>query len=239
MLRKLLGNGFMVVLILIGLAGWTWSFAHQPGRFPLEHIQLQGVEHTDIGRVQRVLGVPRGTNLLLVDLEGVRKRLLSLPWVRNAQVERLLTTGTLRATLTEKTAVGLSRDGDRLMLMDEYGSTIKPLEREDPLVLPVVSPAPEEESATASMVSILNVLSRHSWLKKRVSEAKGRSSGRWTIYTHNGIKLLFSQRLEEELELLKQLQKRYRILDRLISQVDMRVAGQAAVRPGKKKRNKK
>ncbi|MBF0187234.1 MAG: FtsQ-type POTRA domain-containing protein [Magnetococcales bacterium] len=219
-----------VLLILGALSAWGWHVAMKKESFPLREVRLEGIINTDVERASRVLGVPKGTNLLHIDLPAARQRLIALPWVRDVQVERLYATGILVVTLTEKRAICLGRIGERLYLLSDNGQPIKPFEPTDRLTLPVVTPLEGEGSAT-SVVHIMEMLGRHGWLLSRLSEAVGHGNDRWTLYTTRGARILLSHQMEQELVLLRRLQKRFRILDRDIAQVDMRLTGKAAVRP--------
>ncbi len=134
-------------------------------------------------------------------------------------------------TLKERVAVCLGRDGERLVLLDEYGKPIKRLEPEDPLPLPVVT-QPADGNVSVRTVMLMNLLGEHLWLKERLSEAVGLSNDRWIFYTRKGTRILFSDRIREEMALLRKLHLRYRLLDRRVVQVDLRIPGKVAVRPG-------
>lgn len=229
-MRRRFLTGFSLALLL-GLGLWGWREANRPGLFPLKEIVLDGARHTRADRARRALGEVEGTNLLAVDPENLRQRLLTLPWVKKARVERVFPSH-LRVTLTEKTAAAMGREKGRLVLFDQYGVKIKNLEKGDPLMFPVVTPPPGREGA-AAMVNFLNSLGRNPWLKKRISEAAGLSGNRWILYTRGGVKLLFGEEFDDAMADLKILQKKYAVLDRRVDAIDLRIGGRAAVRPGK------
>ncbi|MEO5368319.1 MAG: FtsQ-type POTRA domain-containing protein, partial [Magnetococcus sp. WYHC-3] len=228
MLLRLL---ILAILVAASGIGWNeWRQNRHEGSFPLEEVRFQGLTRTDPERALRVLGIPKGTNLLHINLKAVRKRLLSLPWVQDVEIERILPSGRLLITLREKTAVCLSRQGERLYLIDKYGRPIQPFERNDPLYLPVVVPSGDGDPAE-DIVQLLNLLAERPWLKERISEAVGFAGGRWTLYTKNGVRILISRRAHDELALLGTLQDRFQILDREVLRIDLRVTGKAAVLP--------
>ncbi|MBF0177491.1 MAG: FtsQ-type POTRA domain-containing protein [Magnetococcales bacterium] len=222
---------FSVVLVVAGLT-WGWREARQPGRFQLEEIRLLGRVHTDekaILDALRSIGVVQGANLLRIDPRLVLEKMAALPWIRKVRVERVYP-GVLAIAMVEKVAVCMGRQGEQLTLLDEYGKQIKSLEKGDPLRMPVVF-RNESILESETVVSLMNLLGRHAWLREQLSEAISIPGDRWIMYTKKGVRILFSQRAEAEMNLLKQLQGRYRILDRRVRQVDMRVSGLVAVRP--------
>lgn len=205
-----------------------WHEANKPGRFPLQEMRLSGLVNTSVEQTNEAVGAEKGVNLLHIDPRTVKIRLESLPWIRSVHVKRQFPS-TLIVRVVERVAVGMVREKDRLFLVDEYGVPIKPLEKTDPLMLPIIVSAPGEEKA-AQVVWLINLLSRHAWLKDHISEAVGLPGGRWTLYTKQGIKLLLSQRTDQELELLRRLQEQFAVLDRKIRQVELRIPGKAMVR---------
>ncbi|MBF0215280.1 MAG: FtsQ-type POTRA domain-containing protein, partial [Magnetococcales bacterium] len=209
-----MSRGLLTLLLLTVcalLAHQGWEVMKRSTWFPLETIHIRGLVNIPNQVALQVMETPKGTNLLNIDPEIIRTRLLSLPWIHSVRVKRLFPS-TLTITLAEKSAVGLARQGDRVMVLDEYGTPIKPYEKTDPLLLPVVTPTPGHNQA-AQIVWILNLLDKQAWIKDQISEAIGQPGGGWILYTRKGVKLLLSNRAEQELSLLHRLQKRYKILD--------------------------
>ncbi|OSM07056.1 cell division protein FtsQ/DivIB [Magnetofaba australis] len=218
-------------IVLAAAAVFGWQAAHAPGRFPLQEIRIEGALHTDVEATVSALGIDKARNMLRIDPIALRTALLERPWVKEAQVSRRFPS-TLDINLTEKRALCMSREGETLYLLDEAGRRIKAAEPGDPLILPVITDdfsAPNERPERVTQ--FMTALEERPWLKTRLSEVTALPGGRWVLYTREGVRLLLSNRLESELKLLNALQNRYRILDRRIRQVDLRVAGRAAVRP--------
>lgn len=216
----------MIGLLAAGVLGWRE--ANKPGWFPLQEMRISGLANTTVVQATEVVGIEKGVNLLGVEPRSVKSRMETLPWVRSVHVKRQFPS-TLIVRVVEKVAVGMVREKDRLFLVDEYGAIIKPLEKTDPLMLPIIVSAPGEEKA-AQVVWLINLLSKHAWLKGRISEAVGLPGGRWALYTKQGVKLLLSQQTDQGLELLRRLQEQFAVLDRKIRQVELRIPGKAMVR---------
>lgn len=226
MLRKRI-----IVVSLIGLLFLLfkgWHEAYKPGYFPLKDVRMLGVVHTPVSQAVSVIGVEKGFNLLGINPEKVREEIEHLPWVRSARVTRQFPS-TLKIRVVEKVAVGMGREKDRLVLLDRYGMVIKPLEKGDPLVFPVVVPARGTDKPL-QVVWLINLLAKHPWIRERIAEAVGLPGGRWTLYTRRGVKLLFSKRTDQELGLLRRLHEHYAILDRKTRQIELRIPGRIAVR---------
>jgi cell division protein FtsQ len=226
MLRSQIAFFLLIFLLTSMVTGWREI--NKPGWFPLQEMRISGLVNTSVAVATEAVGIEKGSNLLTVHPKNVQSRLEAMPWIRSVHVKRQFPS-TLLIRVVEKRAVGMVREGDRLFLVDEYGATVKPMEKEDPLMLPIIVSAPGEEKAT-QVVWLINLLSKHAWLQGRISEAVSYPGGRWTLYTKQGIKLLLSQRIDQELELLKRLQEQYAILDRKVRQVELRISGKAMVR---------
>ncbi|MBF0358588.1 MAG: FtsQ-type POTRA domain-containing protein [Magnetococcales bacterium] len=227
MLRKTVTLTAVVLATVTIYFGWVE--AAKPGYFPLEEIRLEGVVNSDVEQTLDTINIDKGANLLSIDLDSVKKNLLSLPWIRSVRVKRVFP-NTLSVNLTEKIAVCMGKDENRLHLLDEYGTYIKLLEAEDPLIFPVVITPERSRNKQAKIVWLINLLGRHPWIKERISEAVGFAGNRWVLYTKKGVKLLLSADADNELELLMRLQKRYDILNRQVRQIELRIPGRIAVR---------
>ncbi|HIJ85712.1 MAG TPA: FtsQ-type POTRA domain-containing protein [Magnetococcales bacterium] len=216
------------ILLFVGTSSLGWWVASQPGRFALNRIQLEGLVQTKKSAAMGVLGVAGGDNLLWIDPRGVKERLQQLPWIRSVWVRRIFP-DTLSVQVVEKVPVCMGVVHERLFILDEYGQPIKPFAIGDALLLPVVRPAANKDSAR-EVVWMINLLDRYPGLKEIISEAVGFPGKRWALITNRGVKLLISENAEQELELLMKLQKKYKILDRKIRQVELRIPGRASVR---------
>jgi len=65
----------------------------------------------------------RGENILALDLEAHRQRLVTSPWLSDGSLRRLLPS-TVEVQVTERRPVAVARFGDRLFLVDARGTVI-------------------------------------------------------------------------------------------------------------------
>jgi cell division septal protein FtsQ len=121
----------------------------------VDRILMQGNERISNGEVLAMLSGLRGQNLLRVDLESWRHRLLSSPWVRDVHLRRSLPS-TIEVVIAERQPVGIGRikgqlylvDG-RGVIIDEYGPQYSDLD------LPIIDGLPEAgESGTTDAARI-------------------------------------------------------------------------------------
>ena len=100
-----------------------WDFAVQAHVLQIERIVVHGNEHLPTGEVLAVLGGLRGQNLIWCDLNVWRQRLLSSPWVRDADLRRSLPS-TVDVLVSERRPIGIGRIDGLLYLVDERGAII-------------------------------------------------------------------------------------------------------------------
>ncbi|MEO8260186.1 MAG: FtsQ-type POTRA domain-containing protein [Acidobacteriota bacterium] len=89
----------------------------------IERIVVQGNEHLSTGEVLAVLGGMRGQSLIWSDLNGWRQRLLTSPWVRDADLRRSLPS-TVEVVVSERRPIGIGRIAGQMYLVDERGAII-------------------------------------------------------------------------------------------------------------------
>jgi|GEM_PF-272691 len=114
--------------------------------FRLEKLSLSGQEQLDRYEIMRLAGLTPGVNLLKLDLDLVRARLTSSPWVEAVSLRRVLP-DELRLHLQERKPQALLSAGE-LWYLDGRGRPFKKVEAGERLDLPVVSGIDEKEIDT-------------------------------------------------------------------------------------------
>ena len=142
----------------------------------VDDVLVAGRVETDPRALLDAVGVERGTPILTVDLDAVRERVVALPWVKAARVERHLP-DTLLVALTERRPLALWQRQGVLTLVDEDGVAIP-----DPRIarfggLPVVI----GDDAPARARDALAMLAREPDLLVRVRALTWVGERRWTV----------------------------------------------------------
>jgi cell division protein FtsQ len=86
-------------------------------------VTVSGNARMSRGEVLSLLDGLEGRNMMLVNLETWRRKLLTSPWVENATMRRVLP-GTVDVQIAERQPVGVGRVGGRLFLIDRDGGII-------------------------------------------------------------------------------------------------------------------
>ncbi|HJM43999.1 MAG TPA: FtsQ-type POTRA domain-containing protein, partial [Nitrospinota bacterium] len=98
--RRAAGGGAAALALLAGAdALYRWSLASP--YFQMREVKVSGTAHLSQSVVRARLGLRRTDNFLAADLEILRRRIESHPWVRSASLSRDLP-GTLRVEVVER-----------------------------------------------------------------------------------------------------------------------------------------
>lgn len=89
----------------------------------VDDIVVRGQVQLSEGEVLALVAELRGENILTLDLERYRQRLLASPWLRDGTLRRILPSR-VEVHVHERRPVALARLDERLYLVDEYGTII-------------------------------------------------------------------------------------------------------------------
>jgi cell division protein FtsQ len=92
--------------------------------FQVQHIETAGLNRLIEKDLVSLVGVNPSARLFDVDLEGVKDRLLSHPWIREVQVRKTFP-DTVKIRVSERRPVVLVEEGDRRVLVDETGKVLE------------------------------------------------------------------------------------------------------------------
>jgi cell division protein FtsQ len=102
---------------------WTSGVEAYTRILRVDRIVVNGNERMSTGEVLAVLGGMRGESLVWTDLDAWRRRLLALPWVRDASLRRSLPS-TIEVVVSERRPVGIGRIHGEMYLVDDRGVII-------------------------------------------------------------------------------------------------------------------
>jgi cell division protein FtsQ len=137
--------------------------------FVLNNIEVVGTEASRASDIRDLTGVSVGTNTWDVDLEAVRERVLSHPWVASARVKRRLPHG-LVVTVREHRAIAVTSLGEAVYAVDRRGGIFAPVDAEANMQLPLITGVPEPglsdaapraDTALRQTAALIRILRRH------------------------------------------------------------------------------
>jgi cell division protein FtsQ len=121
--HALLALQALAVAVLAIAGAWTaWQRVFASDRLRVGKLEVRGSHFLSEGEVRELVGAAVGERILSLDIEALKARLRSSPWVADATVTRTLP-DTLRVEIRERVPLALA-ELDRLYLMDEDGGLI-------------------------------------------------------------------------------------------------------------------
>jgi cell division protein FtsQ len=189
-------------------------------------ITVTGREHTRPADVVAAIGVREGAPLLGFDTAAARAELERLPWVKSAAVERRFPDAVM-VRITERQPMALWQTHGRFAVIDTEGREIRKV---DPgafrhLVVVVGEDAPRHAQG------LLALLAAEPDLKKHVTAAIRVAGRRWDLMLSNDIRVqLPEQEIGAAWQKLADADRKERLLDRAISQIDLRAPDRMTLR---------
>jgi cell division septal protein FtsQ len=236
---KLLIRSFMLLLgvaTLTAALAWTVTAFGQAPELKVDRVVVEGNEQLSDGEILELLGLSERANILTLDLEKVRMRLLRSAWVREVEIERILPS-TLKLEIRERRPVAVAVL-DELYLLASDGTMLDQLSpRYDIERLVLARGIRNAEGLVPGRAALAGRLAaelgRHERLLSLVSEldvSEGRDSVRLRLRAPAVTALVHGdnmvERLSELVPLLHGIQRRYAGLD----VVDLRFEGRAYLR---------
>ena len=192
----------------------------------VQDVLVEGRTRTPSKAILATLGLARGAPILSFDPHAAKIRLESLPWVREAMVERRLPE-TVYLRLSEREPLALWQYEGKLAVIDRTGQVIAGAPAADFATLPVVV----GEDAPRTAEALLRVLDSEPELRVRVAAAIRVQGRRWNIRLDDGIDI----RLPETNPAaawaeLARLQREHEVLQRDVVTIDLRLPDRLVVR---------
>lgn len=196
------------------------------GGLVVDKLTVVGAARTDPVQLQRILEKHRGTPIVSVEIDEIKSTVERLPWVREARVARRLP-DTVMVELAERTPMALTREGQRLLIVDERGETFRPADIGRWRSLPVISGA----GAREAVAGLAAILAEDPALRRRVTSAVRVGGRRWDVVVDGRIRVLLPAEGERTAwQRLIAAEKADRLLDRAVTAVDLRVGGRMLLR---------
>lgn len=204
-------------------------------------ITVSGNARMSRGEVLSLLDGLRGRNMVTVDLEAWRQRLLTSPWVADAAMRRVLP-GSVDVFISERQPMGIGRIGSSLYLIDQRGELIDEFgPNYADLDLPIIDGLAAggttglliDEGRAALAARVLAELQARPALARRVSQVDVSDLRDAVVILKNDTALVrigdeqFAERLQSYIDLAPALRERVPDID----YVDLRFDERVYVRP--------
>lgn len=192
----------------------------------VQEVRFEGHQHTPPELLRAALGVRPGDPLLAFSPEAARERLLSVPWVENAHVERRLP-GTILVRLSERAPFAIWQHRGQFVIVDRQGNSVT-AERLDAFgPLPLIVGAGAERRAA----QLWDEMAAAPELRRRVQAMVRINDRRWNLRLHNGADVLLPEGQEAAaVRRLEELQASHALLDRPLAAIDLRMPDRLVLR---------
>ena len=191
-----------------------------------------GRVHTSPEHIRDALALQAGMPLLAFDVQEAQARLESLPWIKQAIVERRWPNQVV-VHLVERDAIALWQDGTRFTLIDAEGVEIRAL---NPLPVARTLPLLVGPGAPAAAADLLRRLEDFPELRSRLKAAVRVSNRRWDIrldaIESGGLTLRLPEGdFTAALDRLLDLDRQQGLFVRNLELIDLRYSDRLIVRP--------
>jgi cell division protein FtsQ len=194
----------------------------------VETILVSGRVESDHEDIARALGVRRGDLMVGFDPELARLRLENNGWIRTAHVRRIFPR-TIAVSVVERQPFAIWQHRGAMTLVDRDGAVIGRDALDRFSGLPVIAGT----EAPGKVGSLVRALAREPSLFTRFEAATLVAGRRWDVRLGNGVEVMLpSVGMAEAWTRLAEMQRDYRLLDRDIVVVDLRLADRTTVRLG-------
>lgn len=197
--------------------------------FTVKHIDVTGIEHMDRMSVYAIALDQKSTAMPLVDVEGVRQKLLKYGWVADAKVSRRYP-DTLAIEIVERKPAAVWQHSQQLHLVDAGGVVLEPVNLNAMPDLPLVI-GPDANVQATALTALMTNAPR---LKPVLDGAVWIGDRRWDLKFQSGETLLLPEgdaAAAAALRRFAELDSDQRLLGRGMARFDMRDPAQMAVLP--------
>lgn len=117
--RRKLATGMITV---VGLGAIAWAALASP-LLAIDDVRVTGAKHTTADQIAQAAGLGPEDNLLLISTDAIARAAETLPWVRRAEVDRILP-GIVRVRVTERVPALLLSIGAARWTLDARGNVL-------------------------------------------------------------------------------------------------------------------
>lgn len=217
----------------LGALGWTAFFSPL---LAVDRVAVVGGRHTTSAQVAEAAGLDRGDNLLLLSTTEVARAAQTLPWVKLAQVDRMLP-GTVRVRIVERRPAVVLSLGVARWTLDARGHVLASGEVADVPVLGGVETGGIRPGIVVDTPEVAHALRAFrrlpSRLHARVVAIVAPTLERISFSLSDGTLIRYgaAERMEAKNEVLSALLERLAQEGRTAAYIDVRVPTSPAVAP--------
>jgi cell division protein FtsQ len=194
--------------------------------FGVKRVTVEGQDNTTDDEITRALGAGPNSMMLAFDTNAAKQRLESVPWIRHAQVMRLLPS-TLQVVIEERSPYAVWQNKGETYVVDNQGVVLAPALPQAYPELPLVV----GEGAAKHAAALYETLEPYRDLRRKMLAALRVGDRRWTLKLRSGLEIMLpDDNLDVALQSLTKLEAEHGVLERDIAAVDLRLLDRITVR---------
>jgi cell division protein FtsQ len=194
--------------------------------FGVKRVTVEGQENATDTAITAALAAGPETLMLAFDTDAAKQRLESVPWIRHAQVMRLLPS-TLQVVIEEREPYAMWQNQGKTFVVDEHGVVLAPALPQAYPELPLVV----GEGAGKHAAELYATLEPYHELRSKMLAALRVGDRRWTLKLRTGTEIMLPDgNIEMALQSLTELQSKRGVLERDFAAIDMRLLDRITVR---------
>ena len=192
----------------------------------VDEVLVNGRQNTTKSSLLEALNIKLGEPILDLDLNIIQSRIVALPWVKTARIQRQLP-DKLLINLEERRPTGRWQRNGRLTLIDEDGVAIRKLNGDLFKHLPIII----GKDAPLKVKQILPILKKEPELFGRVKALTFVGSRRWNVRVDDKIDIkLPENQIDKAWSHLALIERGHKVLNDDVIAVDMRVSDQFIIK---------
>lgn len=215
---------FLLIFSVVGISHYKDDISMTFTRFlshnlnlRVDHMYMTGVENTDIVKLREAIEIKKGQPIFSVSTQLIRQQVESLPWVRLAQVQRILPNA-LKVKVFEHKAIATIKFNNQRWALNSKGDLIDVIDDEFNHLLELSGNSAKENAA-----SLFSLFTNWTDLLFSVKQAEFIGKRRWNLYLDNGILVMLpEENVRYALKVLQVLNKQQRILSKKKIKIDLR-----------------
>lgn len=194
--------------------------------FGVQRVTVDGRKNATDAAITAALGAGPDTIMLAFDTDAAKARLEAVPWIRHAQVMRLLPS-TLQVFIEEREPYAVWQNKGKTFVIDGEGTVLAPALPQAYPDLPLVV----GEGAGGSAAALYEILEPYQDLRRRMLAALRVGDRRWTLKLRTGTEIMLPDgNIEMALEALTKLERERGVLERDLAAIDLRLLDRVTLR---------
>ncbi len=194
--------------------------------FRIVSLALAGERHVTREEILAIAGITGSTSLLFLDVDEVREKLKTNPWIADATVLKLYP-GELQIRVRERDAFALWQEAGRVSVIGKDGTVVEPYVAPHLVRLPLVV----GRGAQTRAKDFLALLDRYPELRDQVRASILVAERRWNLRLKNGLDVRLPEAdVPAAIERLLALDRDVKLMSRNILAIDLRLPDRVTVR---------